>query len=114
MSKFCHDGHVHEVDGFGGLTEFPCEAGECIHCVLERIPFECVELWVFVGMPDTDDIIDKSSVVNDASGVMLEKFFFMDSIIDGGIWRCRWRAHCVTIQLFEGKIPEIEDVQGHD
>ena len=99
---------------FEELTELPCEAPECVHCVLECVPFECFELWVFVGTPNTDDVVDKSSLVNDASGVMWEEVFFMDSIIHGGIWWCGWHAHCSTILLFEGKVPESEDVQGHD
>ena len=98
------DCHIHEINCFCSFTELPCLSGECIHFVLEMIPFQCVLFVILMWAPYSDDVVDESSIEDHSLGMVWKEFFFMNSVIYGGVgWR--WGgggggAHSSPVELF--------------
>ena len=65
-------------------------------------------IWIWV--PDANDIVNESSIENNALVMSLDKFLFMYTTIDGFIWGCGWGSHGGSIELFEGEVAKHEDI----
>ena len=65
MSIFDCDCQVHEVHLVTRVFKFQCQPEECIHRLLEFIPYLGIDLGVGVGYPNTKYIVDKSFIEYD-------------------------------------------------
>jgi hypothetical protein len=107
------EGHVHEYQLIRSGCEVPDQAIPFVEATLKGRPLDGVGCRVGGWNPNSDDIINEASVVEDVT-TTIDAFILVRSETEGCIRRGRGCSHGASAELEPCSVSEGEDVILHD